>query len=122
MVQQSTLRTRRPASHRVQVMVYVLLTLGALIMLFPLIDMVLLSFKSMSDIAANPVSLPQTWFFSNYSAAWSQGNLGQYLVNSIIVSVVSVLFVLLLSSLAAYVLARFEFRRGAGTRTDGHDL
>jgi len=111
MLQQPTLRApRRRASNRTQALVYVILTLGALIMLFPLINMVLLSFKSTSDIAAHPIALPQSWQFSNYSTAWSDGNLGQYLINSAVVSVVSVLCVLLLSSLAAYVLARFEFR------------
>ena len=109
MVQQPIHRRRRRVSGREQAVVYILLTLGALIMLFPLIDMVLMSFKSMSEIGTAPVGLPQTWLFSNYGTAWSQGNLGQYLVNSAIVSACSVVFVLLLSSLAAYVLARFEF-------------
>ncbi|HXT37173.1 MAG TPA: carbohydrate ABC transporter permease [Chloroflexota bacterium] len=109
MVQQPIHRRRRRVSGREQAVVYILLALGALIMLFPLIDMVLMSFKSMSEIGTAPVGLPQTWLFSNYGTAWSQGNLGQYLVNSAIVSACSVVFVLLLSSLAAYVLARFEF-------------
>jgi raffinose/stachyose/melibiose transport system permease protein len=60
-------------------------------------------------MGTSPVGLPQDWLFSNYSTAWSQGDLGQYLLNSVIVGVVSVFFVLLLSSLTAYVLARFEF-------------
>lgn len=109
MVQQPIHGRRRRVSGRAQAVVYILLALGALIMLFPLIDMVLMSFKSMSEMGTAPVGLPQTWLFSNYGTAWSQGNLGQYLVNSAIVSACSVVFVLLLSSLAAYVLARFEF-------------
>ncbi|HVC83025.1 MAG TPA: carbohydrate ABC transporter permease [Chloroflexota bacterium] len=109
MVQQPIHGRRRRVSGRAQAVVYVLLALGALIMLFPLIDMVLMSFKSMSEMGTSPVGLPQSWLFSNYSTAWSQGNLGQYLVNSAIVSACSVVFVLLLSSLTAYVLARFEF-------------
>lgn len=111
MLQQPPLgATRRRASNRTQALVYAILTLGALIMLFPLLNMALMSFKSMNDMSANPVALPQSWLFSNYSTAWSEGNLGQYLINSAVVSVVSVLLVGLLSSLAAYVLARFEFR------------
>lgn len=110
MVTQQIGRPRRRASARAQALVYALLTLGALIMLYPLINMVLMSFKSMSEMASNPVGLPQTWLFSNYGDAWSQGDLGQYLINSVLVSVGSVFFVLLLSSLTAYVLARFEFR------------
>ncbi|HVA91238.1 MAG TPA: carbohydrate ABC transporter permease, partial [Chloroflexota bacterium] len=102
MIEHTSRRQRRNISGRARTVVYILLILGAIIMLFPLIDMILMSFKSMSEMGTDPVGLPQSWLFSNYSTAWSEGNLGQYLLNSAIVSLGSVFFVLLLSSLAAY--------------------
>lgn len=110
MMQEQVFPRRRRATPWGQVLVYLLLTLGAIIMIFPLLNMVLMSFKSMSEMGSNPIGIPQDWQSSNYTTAWQEGDLGQYLVNSGIVSVVSVFFVLLFSSLAAYALARFEFR------------
>ncbi len=87
-----------------------LLTVGALLIILPLLAMVLMSFKSLTDMSAHPLSVPRHWFFSNYSTAWSQGHLGQYLVNSLFISCVAVVLLVFLSSGAAYVIARFTFR------------
>ena len=46
----------------------------------------------------------------NYIHAWEQGNFGQTFYNSAIITVPSVLLTLLLSSAAAFVLARFSFK------------
>lgn len=87
-----------------------LLIAGALVIVLPLVALVLMSFKSLTDMSAHPLSLPHPWLFSNYSTAWSQGNLGQYLLNSLFISVVAVVLIVVLSSGAAYVVARFNFR------------
>src|SRR5579875_2597858 len=88
---------------------YGLLVIWALIVLGPLIDMLLLSFKDLAGIVSNPLGLPTQWNFSNYAQAWTQGDLLVYLINTAIVSVVSVVAILLFSSMAAYVIARFHF-------------
>ena len=88
---------------------YVLLAVWALIVLGPLIDMLLLSFKDLPGIISDPLGLPTQWNVSNYTQAWTQGNLQTYLVNTAIVSLVSVTAILLLSSMAAYAIARFQF-------------
>jgi multiple sugar transport system permease protein len=46
----------------------------------------------------------------NYIDAWEQGNFGQTFYNSVVITVPSVLLTLLLSSSAAFVLARFSFK------------
>lgn len=88
---------------------YGLLAIWALIVLWPLIDMFLLSFKDLAGIIGNPLGLPTQWNFSNYVQAWTQGNLLVYLINTAIVSLLSVTAILFLSSMAAYVIARFHF-------------
>lgn len=109
-MQQDHVHVRRPVRSGAHVWAYVTLTLGGLVMVLPLVNMLLLSFKSMGEMGTNPLGWPATWQFSNYEDAWSQGDLGQYLVNSVLVSGGAVVGVLLLSSLAAYALARFRFR------------
>jgi len=90
--------------------VYIVLILFAIIALYPLIDMVLMSFKSLPGIISHPFSLPTKWHWTNYSTAWNQGNLLSYLINTTIVSVSSVAIIIFFSSMAAYVIARFEFK------------
>ena len=78
--------------------------------LVPLLFVVYLSVKSISGILATPLSLPDRVHTENYSQAWSGGDLGRYLVNTVLVAGVTVLAVLVLSSLAAFVIARYTFR------------
>jgi raffinose/stachyose/melibiose transport system permease protein len=112
MMQQRALppRGQRRVPIPAQVIVYAMLGSGAFVMLFPLLNMVGMSLKTMGEMASSPISFPQSWQWSNYATAWQEGSLGRYLINSTIVSAASVFFVALFSSMAAYVLARFEFR------------
>lgn len=106
----TTLARRRPGG---TFLLYVVLTLGAAAIVVPLLNIVLMSFKTLPDMARDPMGLPTRWMLSNYASAWSQGNLGRYLLNSTVMAVVTVTLVLLCSSLTAYVLARYEFRGGS---------
>lgn len=89
---------------------YALLTIYLLIVLFPILDLVALSFKNYAGIVSNPVSLPHVWRWSNYVTAWTEGDLGRFLINTAFVAVFSTFLTILCGSMAAYVLARFEFR------------
>ena len=66
-----------------------LFVLGALFF-FPMVWMVLSSFKSNADIFASPLALPKTLDFARWAEAWDVGNIGQYALNSAIVTAVSV--------------------------------
>jgi len=97
-------------TYRRSITSYILLIVYGLIVLIPILDMVSLSFKNFAGIVERPLTLPSVWNWSNYAQAWSQGNLGQFLINTAIVAVSSTVITMALSSMAAYVLARFEFR------------
>jgi raffinose/stachyose/melibiose transport system permease protein len=86
------------------------LLLLALVFFFPLIWMVMSSFKTNSAIFSAPFSPPDSIDFSKWAEAWTVGNLGQYAINSAIVTVASVVLILLLGAAAAYALSRFRFR------------
>lgn len=91
--------------------VYTIMVIIALLQLIPLAWLVLISFKNNSEIQLGGIfSLPKVWLFSNYSSAWIQGQVGENFLNSLIVGVITVFFVLLLSSMMAYALTRMRFK------------
>lgn len=88
----------------------VLLAIYALVVLVPLVFVVFLSIKDIPGILGTPLSLPSTIHVENYSQAWSAGNLGQFLLNTVVVATATVFVILVFSSLAAFVIARYRFR------------
>ena len=95
---------------RRSVLVYGVLILFAAIVIFPLANMILLSFKSLGGIVGHPLSWPTHWHLANYGHAWQEGNLLAYLVNTAVVAIIAVTAITFLSSMAAYGIARFRFR------------
>ncbi|WP_253701161.1 carbohydrate ABC transporter permease [Bacillus sp. FJAT-29814] len=89
--------------------VLVWFSLFALVIIYPLFWLVISGLKSNSDFFLNTWSLPEEWFWSNYKSAWDAG-IGQFFLNSVLVTVISVLAVLILGSMAAYGLSRFQFK------------
>jgi raffinose/stachyose/melibiose transport system permease protein len=72
--------------------------------------MILSSFKSTREIFLKPFNLPAVWRWQNYVSAWQRADFATYFKNSILVTAASIAAILLVSSMAAYVLARFEFK------------
>ena len=89
------------------VRVIALTLLGALAF-FPFLFMVMTSFKSIPEFYRNYWLPSVSPHWVNYAEAWRE--IDQYLVNSVIVSTVSVVGVVLLSSLTAFALGRMRFR------------
>jgi len=80
--------------------------------LFPLYYLFNNSLKTQSEIMRFPVKLPETIQFQNWSNAWSitnDVNLGNFMINSIIVVTVGLSLLLVVSALAAYGLERYIF-------------
>jgi len=92
-----------------KIIIFSILILWAIANIFPLGVMVISGFKSTREIFLAPFSLPSKWSFDSYKEAWTVANFSVYFKNSIIVTLVSITFTLFISSMAAYVLARFEF-------------
>ncbi|MFZ3138355.1 MAG: carbohydrate ABC transporter permease [Thermodesulfovibrionales bacterium] len=66
-------------------------------------------FKKTREIFANPYGLPQEFSFDALINLFTVANYGHYFKNSIIVAVVSIFFIVIISSLASYVLAKYKF-------------
>jgi raffinose/stachyose/melibiose transport system permease protein len=100
-----TSRAKGAASH-------VLLIGFAVTALFPLLLVGLNSLKLSTQIIANPLSLPKSFAWSNFSLAWNYGHFSHGFINSVLLSATTVAVVLVCSSLAGYVLAGKKLRTG----------
>ncbi len=88
---------------------YAVLVVYALIVTAPLAMLVLLSLKSLIGIIQNPLQLPHSIHWSNYAYAWTTGDLGRYIFNTFWMSTLSVIIVVFVGSLTAFVLGRYRF-------------
>jgi putative chitobiose transport system permease protein len=95
-----------------QGLTYLLLGAIAFLMLLPLLWLVSTAFKSANEniFQFPPQFIPANPTFQNFITVWQTNPFGQYLFNSTLVSVLTVTFNLLFCSLAAYPLARLNFR------------
>ncbi|MCX6024145.1 MAG: carbohydrate ABC transporter permease [Chloroflexi bacterium] len=86
-----------------------LIGLGFLYM-YPFLWVLASSFKSPGEFfASGPSLIPQSLQWNNYVYAWSKGNFGAYLLNTMIVTVSVTSIVVLFSSMAGYVLSKTSF-------------
>ncbi|MBT2387726.1 carbohydrate ABC transporter permease [Streptomyces sp. ISL-11] len=85
------------------------LILWGLMVTLPLLWAVMSSFKDDKAIFTSPWALPTSLHPENWSRAWSQAHMSEYFLNSVVVVAGSLFGTMLLGSMAAYVLARFEF-------------
>ena len=69
---------------------WALLALLVATVIFPFVWMVMTSFKSLDDYAANPFGLPQAVVFTNIAEAWATGGFLQLYASSLFITVVSV--------------------------------
>ena len=76
----------------------------------PLLWAVVSSFKSDDEILNHPWAPPSRLRFDNWSRAWTSADIGRYFLNSVIVVGGALVLTMLLGSLVAYALARYEFR------------
>lgn len=99
----------RILNHVFRIVIWVWFVAYSIAILYPLIWLGMNGFKSNRDFFLNPWALPEKWLWQNYVDAWNAG-IGQYFWNSVYVTVISVVIVLFLGSLAAYGLSRFRFK------------
>lgn len=86
-----------------------LLIFWAVLVIFPFLWMIMTSFKTNTEILFSPWSFPAELQWQNFSNAWNEARIGRYVMNSVIVIAMSLTGTLLVSAMAAYVLARFKF-------------
>jgi multiple sugar transport system permease protein len=95
------------------VIIYGFLILVVFICLFPIIYIVLDSFKTNAEIMVGGVAiLPKVWHFENYSRAWKMANFSRYTYNSLFMSFFIVLGAIITATLEGYIFSRGTTRFG----------
>lgn len=92
----------------VQIVIQIFLMFLVLFQLFPLIVLLLNSFRTDIEIKNMPIGLPKHLEFSNYIQTWVKGSYAVAFCNSIFIGVCVIVIVLIGASLAAYGLARLN--------------
>ena len=86
----------------------------ALLFLFPTYVLICLSFKSAPEISGGGLGLPSSLETANYSQAWSGAHLGAALINSTLITGISLVALIAVGSTATYYLARKQSRLSYG--------
>ena len=87
--------------------VWILMLILALFMVFPILYIVLGSFKENSELLVGGTNIfPSKWVFTNYSDAWKQANFATYTLNSIFLALGVMIITLITSTMTGYVFSR----------------
>jgi len=112
--QSPTMPVRRRSRFRIRpgrILIYTVLTLFCLSTVLAFLWVFMISLKSTPEfLSTSPWALPQQARFSNYALAWRKAKIGTYFLNSLIAAVTGAGGSVLLSALAAYVIARIKFK------------
>jgi len=92
------------------VLKWILLIYFAMYTLFPLIWLFISSFKTNTELFADPFSLPAVWQIGNYINALKVSGLIKMMGNSILIGGLSTVLNVLCASMLAYCLSRFRFK------------
>jgi raffinose/stachyose/melibiose transport system permease protein len=93
--------------------VYVLFAIPVVTQLYPLLWLLLYSLKTNEEIMGGSFfALPKELQWHNYKDAYESGSYLKYLSNSVIVTGITMICVILLSSMVAYAISRFRWRYG----------
>jgi len=88
---------------------YIILINYTIILIYPVFLMIITAFKGNKEIFLSPYSLPQSWNFNNFVKIFKASDYATYFRNSIVIAVISIFLILVISSLASYVIAKYEF-------------
>ncbi len=92
-----------------KIFIYVALLAVAISIVIPVGWVFLASIKENSEFYGNPWTLPKGIYFQNFIDAFEKAKMGEYFLNSIFVTCLALLILLVVALPAAYVLARYRF-------------
>jgi ABC-type glycerol-3-phosphate transport system permease component len=83
---------------------------AAFLWIYPFLWMVSASLKDQLEVFASGLGLlPDKSIWENYQRAWTEASFGKYLMNTVVVTVATVVIVVVRCAMAGYVLARYRF-------------
>lgn len=96
-----------------KIFIYIALITLAVSIIVPVAWVFMASFKSNAEFVGkdiNPFSFPKKLIWENFSIAFGKAKMGEYLLNSVIVTALALSILLVVALPASYCLARFEFK------------
>lgn len=90
--------------------VYFVLILLAVTIIVPVAWVFLASIKQNSEFYGNPWALPAGLYWQNFVDAWTKAQMGDYMLNSVLVTALALVILLVVALPASYCLARFKFK------------
>ena len=94
----------------VKAFIYVALITLAVTIIVPVAWVFMASVKENSEFYGNPWTLPAGFHWQNFVDAWTKARMGDYMLNSVIVTALALAILLVVALPAAYCLSRFKFR------------
>jgi ABC-type glycerol-3-phosphate transport system permease component len=90
------------------ILIYVVLTIGALVAIVPFLWMISGSLMNLTEAMSRAI-LPNVPQWDNYSQAWNDANFKDYFMNSVIIAAITVSGQIVFCTLAGYAFARINF-------------
>ena len=95
---------------RNKIILYIFVIVMALVFVGPMLFTLISSLKDNKEIFSSPFSLPEIFRFENYVIAWQEANMSKYFLNSLLISLATVIILAIVSSMAAFTLSRFNLK------------
>ncbi|MDD6232165.1 MAG: carbohydrate ABC transporter permease [Frisingicoccus sp.] len=93
-----------------KIFIYVALITLAVVIIVPVAWVFMASVKENKEFYGNPWALPAGLYWQNFVDAWNTAKMGDYMLNSVIVTGLALLILLIVALPAAYCLSRFRFK------------
>ena len=90
--------------------IYFVLCMLAITIVVPVAWVFMASVKENREFYGNPWTLPEGLYWQNFVDAWNKASMGEYMINSVIVTALAIVLLLVIALPAAYCLARFNFK------------
>lgn len=90
---------------------YICLCAFTVVQVYPLFWMFCFSLKNNDEIyGGNVAGLPKEWLWSNYADAWVSSGIAKYFMNTVIVTLATVVLTVVFAAMAAYAIARMKWK------------
>ncbi|MEG0177768.1 carbohydrate ABC transporter permease [Anaerorhabdus sp.] len=93
-----------------KIFIYIALLAVAISIIVPVAWVFMASLKENAEFYTNPWTLPKGIYLQNFINAFNKANMGEYFLNSVLVTAIALIILLVVALPAAYVLARYEFK------------
>ncbi|CQR57314.1 carbohydrate ABC transporter permease [Paenibacillus riograndensis] len=87
-------------------LLYILVIAILLIQIYPVVWLMLSSFKSSIELTTQPFAMPSSWSFENYASVFRESSLLLYIKNTAIVTFVCLALIIFLSATAGFALVK----------------